>query len=108
MHLNLVFGTSLPFGPPNSPRYKQVYRMPTYRRVDIGSSFLLKGPKSQVSQKNIFRNIQTIWLSVEVFNLLQVSNTISYIWITDIYKGQLAVPNYLTPRQLNLKLVASF
>jgi hypothetical protein len=108
MHLNLVFGTSLPFGPPNSERYKQIYRMPSYRRVDIGSSFLIKGAKKILSPKNIFRKFETIWLSAEVFNLLQISNTISYIWVSDVNNHQYAVPNYLTPRQLNLKLVANF
>ena len=41
-------------------------------------------------------------------NLLQVNNTVSYVWVTDIYGRQYAVPNYLTPRQLNIKLVAEF
>lgn len=107
MHLNLVFGTCLPFGPPNSERYKQVLRMPSYRRVDIGSSFLLKGEKKTYNNK-ILKHIKTLWLSIEIFNLLQVSNTISYIWVSDITNRQYAVPNYLTPRQLNLKLVTSF
>ncbi|MEI6694617.1 MAG: carboxypeptidase-like regulatory domain-containing protein [Bacteroidota bacterium] len=108
MHLNLVFGSSLPFGPPHSDRYNQILRMPAYRRVDIGSSYLLKSKTAKLSSKNIFRNLETIWLSIEVFNLLQISNTISYIWISDINNRQYAVPNYLTPRQLNLKLVIEF
>jgi len=108
MHLNLVYGASLPFGSPNSERYKQTYRMPSYRRVDIGSSYLLKSKKAKLSPKNIFRKIDTIWLSVEVFNLLQISNTISYIWISDVSNNKYAVPNYLTPRQLNVKLVVDF
>ncbi|MCX6231437.1 MAG: TonB-dependent receptor [Bacteroidetes bacterium] len=108
MHLNLVFGASLPFGPPNSQRYTQVFRMPPYRRVDIGSSYMLKSKTSKLSSKNIFRKVDTIWLSLEVFNLLQISNTISYLWVKDINNRQYAVPNYLTPRQLNLKLVVEF
>ncbi len=108
MHLNLVFGTSLPFGPPNSLPDKQVLRMPSYRRVDIGSSFLLRDKTKLYSKKNILRNMGNIWLSIEVFNLLQVSNTISYIWVTDIDNRQYAVPNYLTPRQLNAKLQIEF
>lgn len=107
MHLNLVFGTSLPFGPPNSERYKQILRMPTYRRVDIGSSFLIKGDKN-LNTSGVLKYVKTLWLSVEIFNLLQVSNTISYIWVSDISNRQYAVPNYLTPRQLNIKLVTSF
>ena len=49
-----------------------------------------------------------MWLSLEVFNLLQTFNTVSYIWITDYDNRQWAVPNYLTPRLLNLKLTAEF
>ncbi len=49
-----------------------------------------------------------MWLSLEVFNLLQVNNTVSYIWIKDVNNQQYAVPNYLTPRQLNLKLLVEF
>ncbi|MDP1747613.1 MAG: TonB-dependent receptor, partial [Bacteroidota bacterium] len=39
MHLNLLFGSGVPFGPPNSQRYKQTLKMPPYRRVDIGFSY---------------------------------------------------------------------
>jgi len=47
-------------------------------------------------------------VSLEVFNLLQIYNTVSYIWIKDINNRQYAVPNYLTPRLLNIKLTAEF
>jgi len=36
MHLSLVFGTGIPFGPPGPDLYKATLRNPTYRRVDIG------------------------------------------------------------------------
>lgn len=108
MHLTLVFGTGLPFNTPDMPKYKQDFRMPSYRRVDIGSSYLIKGENSKVSLKNPFRFFRSVWLSLEVFNLLQVSNTVSYLWITDVTNTRYAIPNYLTPRQLNLKLVADF
>ena len=47
-------------------------------------------------------------ISLEVFNLLQTYNTISYIWIKDANNREFAVPNYLTPRLLNIKLTADF
>lgn len=108
MHLTLIFGSGLPFGPPGLFRYKDTLRMPPYRRVDIGFSKQLKSENSKLKAKNPFRYFKTIWLSLEVFNLLQVNNTISYIWITDVNNRQYAVPNYLTPRQLNLRLIAQF
>ncbi len=108
MHLALYFGSSLPFGPPKSARYQQTFRMPTYRRVDIGFSKQLIGQFSSFKDGNLLNSIESMWISLEVFNLLQVNNTISYIWVTDVSGSQYAVPNYLTPRQLNLKLVAKF
>src|SRR5690606_10355053 len=38
VHLNALFGSSLPFGPPDFNRYKDTLRMPPYWRVDIGFS----------------------------------------------------------------------
>jgi hypothetical protein len=108
MSLTLVFGSSLPFGPPQSPKYQSTLRMPPYRRVDIGFSKELIGEHSRFSAKNPFRVFKSMWITAEILNLLQVNNTVSYIWVTDVYGRQYAVPNYLTPRQLNIKLVAKF
>lgn len=108
MSLTLVFGSSLPFGPPQSERYQQTLRMPPYRRVDVGFSKELIGEMTRFGPKNPFRAFKSMWIALEVLNLLQVNNTVSYLWVTDIYGRQYAVPNYLTPRQLNIKLVAAF
>ena len=108
VNLKLLFGTGLPFGPPNTERYRQTRRMPPYRRVDIGFSKQLIGEQTTFKGNTPLRHIKNLWLSLEVFNLLQVNNTVSYIWIKDVNNRQYAVPNYLTPRQLNLKLVAEF
>ena len=108
MHLSLMFGSSLPFGAPGTPRFKQIFRMPPYRRVDIGFSKQIKGEDSPLRTGNFINNFKTIWISAEIFNLLQVSNTVSYIWIKDSRNRQYAVPNYLTARQLNIKLQVTF
>ncbi len=108
MSLTLIFGSSLPFGPPDSPRYKQTLRMPPYRRVDIGFSKELIGEYSRFSPKNPLRGFKSVWLTLEILNLLQINNTVSYTWVTDVYGEMYAVPNYLTTRQLNIKLVARF
>ena len=108
MHLALYFGTSLPFGPPKSQRYQQVFRMPSYRRVDIGFSKQLIGSHTSFKEGNPLGHLKSMWLSLEIFNLLQVNNTISYLWITDVSGRKYAVPNFLTPRQINLKLVVQF
>lgn len=107
-NLTLIFGTGLPFGPPDSPLYQRNYRYPPYRRVDLGFSKLLIGDKSKFKSKNPLRYIDDAWISLEVFNLFQIYNTVSYIWVTDVNGRQYAVPNYLTPRQVNLKLIVDF
>ena len=106
MHLNLVYGSSLPFGPPNSQKYQQTLRIPAYRRVDIGFSKLIKS--SSYPKNNWLKHIETIWITAEVFNLLQFHNTVSYLWVTDVSNRKYAIPNYLTPRQLNIKLQVNF
>ena len=82
--------------------------MPDYRRVDIGFSWQFVNEATTFGPKNPFRGFKSMILSLEVFNLLQTFNTISYIWVKDINNKQYAVPNYLTPRLLNLKLAVSF
>lgn len=106
MHLNLVFGTGLPFGPSASPRYQHVFRTPPYRRVDIGFSKLIQSEAG--STRGFLRHFTSIWLTAEVFNLLQFSNTVSYVWVTDINGRRYAIPNYLTPRMLNVKMMVNF
>jgi hypothetical protein len=108
MYLKLIFGSSLPFGPPNSEKYKHTLRIPPYRRVDIGFSKQVIGEKTQFSPKNPLRYLKSLWVSLEVFNLLQVSNTISYLWVKDVNNRMYAIPNYLTPRQLNVRLLVAF
>jgi hypothetical protein len=110
MNLSLHFSTGLPFGPPGNDRYKDILRMPTYRRVDIGFSKILIGDEVRNKPKGkLLRGITSAWLSLEIFNLLQVSNVSSYIWITDVSTARkYAVPNYLTGRQVNLRLTAKF
>jgi hypothetical protein len=109
MHLNLVFGTGMPFGPPDYTRYRDTLRIPPYRRVDIGFSYLLLGEKKKfVGPKNPLKYFKSIWISLEVFNLLGTNNTLSYLWISDITNRQYAVPNYLTARRINAKIVMKF
>jgi hypothetical protein len=108
VNLTLFYGTGLPFGPPDSPKIEQTLRMPPYRRVDIGLSKQLIGERTKFSKKNPLKVFRSMWISLEIFNLFQFTNTISYMWVTDVNNRQYAVPNYLTPRTFNLKLFAAF
>ena len=108
IHLNLLFGSGIPFGAPGSPKYLQTNRMPPYRRVDIGFSYQPFKENREIKPGSISRYIKSAWISLEVFNLLGINNTVSYLWVEDISNRQYAIPNYLTNRQLNLRLIVKF
>ncbi|MCD6367232.1 MAG: carboxypeptidase-like regulatory domain-containing protein [Bacteroidales bacterium] len=108
MHLTLFYGTGLPFGPPNKPRYQSIYRLPSYQRVDIGFSQVIKSEGKTLNKFRWLNPFKSLWISLEIFNLLGNNNTISYTWITDIHNKQYGVPNYLTSRRLNLRLIGNF
>lgn len=108
VNLKLVFGTGMPFGTPYGERYTQKMRMSAYRRVDIGFSKQLISESTSFKKGNPLSYIKNCWISLEVFNLLGIDNVSSYMWVTDVYNIQYAVPNYLTPRQINLKLNVEF
>ncbi|MDZ4846896.1 MAG: carboxypeptidase-like regulatory domain-containing protein [Chitinophagales bacterium] len=109
VHLNLVFATGLPFGPPDKERYRDVLRSPFYRRVDIGFSALLFDiNRKEVKPKSFMKHFESIWATFEVYNLLGVNNVVSYVWVKDISNTIYAVPNYLTNRRVNLRIIFKF
>lgn len=108
MNLNLVYGSGLPFGVPDRNRYNDINRMPSYRRVDIGFNRVLISEDQKERDSFWLRKIRSAWVGLEVFNLLGVNNTISYIWVEDVSANRYAVPNYLTNRRLNLRLLLKF
>lgn len=102
------YATGLPFGPPQAAPEDKTFRIPAYRRVDIGFSKVLK-LEGKTYKSKMLNQFQTLYVTLEVFNLLATNNTISYLWIKDISTArEYAVPNFLTGRLLNLKLVAKF
>ena len=109
VHLNMIYGTNMPYNIPGSVRYRNALIIEPYMRVDIGfSALLLDSEKSNRRSHNPFRKFDNIWASFEVFNLLDRSNTISYMFIKDFSNTVYTLPNRLTPRLLNLKLLAKF
>jgi hypothetical protein len=105
MYLNMLIGTGLPFGPPDSPDNRSTLKAPPYRRVDIGFSKVLS-----LSDRSTWlgRRFESIWMGVEILNLIGAENTISYTWIKDVFNVQYAVPNTLSTRFLNLRLQVKF
>ena len=108
MTLQAHYAGGLPFGPPHSGREKQVFRMPSYRRVDIGISYRLLKNEDRHVMTGAGRAFRNIWLGLDAFNILDISNVNSYYWVTDITNHQFAVPNYLTRRQINARLLFEF
>lgn len=107
-NLNLQFGSGLPFGPPTHLRWQQVLKMPPYRRVDAGFAYNILKESREIKRKNVFNRLREMWVFLEVFNLLQVQNTVSYTWVQDVTGNRYAVPNYLTNRQINVRLQVRF
>ena len=110
VHLNFVFASGLPYGPPKSEPAMRVFRSTWYRRVDLGLSFMiLEQSRDRMKHKSEFlRSIKNAGVYVEVFNILNIYNVSSYMWITDIYHNQRPIPTYLTGRLVNVKLLVEF
>lgn len=109
LQMGLNFGTGLPYGPPGQDRYRDTLRMRSYFRVDIGTSYDFLYNKRKREKDNFWNNkIQGAILSFEVYNLLGINNEMSKQWIQDVNGIQHAIPNYLTQRRFNLKLILRF
>jgi hypothetical protein len=110
MHLNLTVGSGLPFGiPGNNTVYRNPYRFKAYHRVDIGFGFQLwKRAWEERKPKHFLRFTRSTWASIEVFNLLDVANEASNVWIKAIDNTQYGIPNYLTGRRVNLRFRIDF
>jgi len=88
--------------------YARGKRTPAYRRIDIGMTYLLVNENDPGHDYSFWRNFKNIWLGIDVFNLLDIGNVGSYSWFTDVNGRITPVPDRLTGRQLNFKLVAEF
>jgi hypothetical protein len=110
VHINIMYATGLPVGPPTGKLYQNSIRLPDYKRVDIGfSALLLDSERRYHPTHSYFNRIKSVWASLEVFNLLSIQNTLSYSWIQDMStNSRFAVPNRLTSRLLNLKVLVNF
>jgi hypothetical protein len=106
--LTMVFGAGLPFGPPGRDKYKDVLTLPAYKRVDIGFSGQLWNPVWAKQKSKFNQGLKSVWLSLEVFNLFGITNTVSYLWVRDVSNTQYAVPNYLSSRRINAELLINF
>lgn len=103
VYVNAIFGSGLAFGPPGDALNRSRLNGPFYRRLDVGFSkiYVLTHGKGA---GHVFDNI---WLGLEVLNLLGVDNTISYLWVKDVFNTQFGVPNTLSARFFNLRIIGT-
>ena len=108
VNLKGVLSGGTPFTAPRQLYENGYYTMPAYKRVDLGFSYQLAGGVDAIMDRGFFRNLKNVWLGVDVFNLFDMKNVSSYFWITDVDNNSHAIPNYLTGRQLNVRIIAEF
>ena len=108
MNLQGVYADGLPFGPPHTGREKHIFRAPAYMRVDIGMSYRLLDNEERRYRTGIRKYFKNIWLGVDAFNILGIDNVNSYYWVKDISNYNYAVPNYLTGRRINGRILIEF
>jgi len=105
-HLQLNFGTGLPYGPPGENILKRnALTFKPYQRVDIGFSYKM-WDKDRLEEKphHFLRWTQRSFLSVEVFNLMDVQNVASVNWVKDFNNIYYYFPINLTSRRFNVRL----
>lgn len=108
VYVNTLYGSNLPYNIPGSIKYRNALVIEPYIRVDLGLSALLVDPTKARRSHSPFRHFKSIWASFEIFNLIDRPNTISYMLIKDFANNVFTMPNRLTPRLVNLKLVAKW
>ncbi len=107
MFLNLLYGSNLPYNIPGAVRYRNAAVIEPYIRADIGfSALLVDDDRSKRRSHSPFRNFDNIWASLEVFNIIDRANVISYLFVKDFSNTVYLMPNRLTPRLVNFKIVA--
>ena len=112
-HLNISFASGLPIISPFNERYDRYFRLPPYRRADIGFTKVIKSKNQTVSLSSFLRHFEELVAGIEVYNILDINNTVSYFWVKTITNlsgdsRQYAIPDYLTGRCLNFRLIAKF
>jgi hypothetical protein len=109
VYINSIYGSNMPYNLPGSARYRNGLIIEPYLRIDLGfSALLLDAEKSRRRSHSPFKAFDNIWASFEVFNLIDRRNQISFLFIKDYANNTFSIPNRLTPRLVNLKVMARF
>lgn len=114
VNLNFIYNTGFPYlkkSQITDPAYSDnstIPRTPRYLRVDIGFIKDFISAEYPARKDSRLKNIKQLSLSLEIFNLLGIDNTVSYNFVKATNGRQYAIPNRLTSRIINLKLIAKF
>lgn len=108
MRVNLtgVYAMGLPTGaPPYSNSYQFQRTLPSYKRVDMGLSYVFIDPKEKNDRWGFWGAFDELTLGVQVFNAFNINNTVANQWVTDVNTQYIyPVPTRLTGRFFNVKL----
>jgi outer membrane receptor protein involved in Fe transport len=109
MYLNLVFNTGLPGGSPSyADPYQYQSRLDSYKRADIGISYVLVDA-NKLKKHGMLKSFKELIFGVEIYNMFDIQNSITNTWVRDVYsKNSYAIPNYMTSRVFNVKLNMKF
>lgn len=105
VHLRFIWSDGLPYGAPRSLATRALLRTTPYRRLDIGASRVIGQQRDKWFKT---KHLESLWINLEIFNLLGFNNVNSYFWVADATGNQWASPNYLTGRMYNLRLTFDF
>lgn len=108
VHLNMIYGSNMTYSIPDNPRFRNALILDPYFRIDVGFSTLLLSERFARRAHSPFRSFENIWASLELFNVIDRANVISYQLVKDFANNTFSIPNRLTPRLINFKLLARF
>ena len=107
-YVNLVFGTGLPFSPPNQPDLRGTNALErSYKRVDLGFSKVIGLKNNEAFRPHLY-SFESLWLGLEILNVLAANNVAGYSYLQDVNGVTYSVPSYLSQRVVNLRLIARF
>ncbi len=108
--INLIYSSGLPNGAPLfTDPYDYQSTLSSYKRVDVSLTKVFVDEDRFTKSSGFFSHFRQMSLSLDIFNIFNISNTISNQWIRDLNSGtSYAVPNRLTGRFFNVKLRMKF
>jgi hypothetical protein len=115
LHMRLLYGSGFPYTPPvpgpregvegttQLPGPRMAGRLTAYRRMDLGATKRLTLTDEGVAGRPV-----TLDLTVELLNVFDMDNTVTFFWSATDEGQWRRVPRRLTPRTLNARLRLAF